>query len=190
MSWHLYAVHPCRGACTQSTVTKSYIGGCFQAKYTVSRSPPSKALSRSRRHIRLLPAGSAPQPQLGAAGKLPKIPGAVSLLGCLQRFVRPERLGAAEHWVCGGCARPQHAVKQMSVHRLPPVLCLHVKRFEHTVRPGLPLITNKASPWRTQMFVMGVWPSCEAVFCDRSVTGSPASIARAGAAWGSTGKAI
>lgn len=82
-------------------------------------------------------AGVAPQQQQGqgASGKLPKLPGAVSLLGCLQRFVRPERLGAAEHWVCGGCGRPQHAVKQMSVHRLPPVLCLHVKRFEHTVRP-------------------------------------------------------
>ena len=85
----------------------------------------------------LCAAGVAPQHQQGqgASGKLPKLPGAVSLLGCLQRFVRPECLGTAEHWVCGGCGRPQHAVKQMSVHRLPPVLCLHVKRFEHTVRP-------------------------------------------------------
>ena len=79
-------------------------------------------------------AGNAPKQQQGASGKPPKLPGAVSLLGCLQRFVRPERLGTAEQWVCGGCSRPQHAVKQMSVHRLPPVLCLHVKRFEHTVR--------------------------------------------------------
>lgn len=68
----------------------------------------------------------------------------MSLLGCLQRFVRPERLGAAEHWVCGSCARPQHAVKQMSVHRLPPVLCLHVKRFEHTVRSGCSLESGSA----------------------------------------------
>lgn len=78
-------------------------------------------------------AGNTQQPQQGASGKLPKLPGSVSLLGCLQRFVRPERLGSSQHWVCGACARPQHAVKQMSVHRLPPVLCLHVKRFEHTV---------------------------------------------------------
>jgi ubiquitin C-terminal hydrolase len=28
----------------------------------------------------------------------------------------------------------QRAVKQMSIRRLPPVLCLHVKRFEHMVR--------------------------------------------------------
>jgi ubiquitin C-terminal hydrolase len=27
----------------------------------------------------------------------------------------------------------QRAVKQMSIRQLPPVLCLHVKRFEHMV---------------------------------------------------------
>ena len=90
-------------------------------------------------------AGTAPKQQQGASGKLPKLPGSVSLLGCLQRFVRPERLGTAEQWVCGGCSRLQHAVKQMSVHRLPPVLCLHVKRFEHTVRPRLQSGKNSTS---------------------------------------------
>ena len=32
---------------------------------------------------------------------------------------------------CKGC---QTAVKQMSIRRLPPVLCLHVKRFEHSFK--------------------------------------------------------
>jgi ubiquitin carboxyl-terminal hydrolase 22/27/51 len=33
--------------------------------------------------------------------------------------------------VCGHCKKKQPAVKQMSIRRLPPVLCLHIKRFEH-----------------------------------------------------------
>ncbi|KAK9810753.1 hypothetical protein WJX73_004987 [Symbiochloris irregularis] len=57
--------------------------------------------------------------------------GAASLLGCLHRFVRPESLGDAADWKCDGCKECQRATKQMSIRRLPRVLCLHVKRFEH-----------------------------------------------------------
>ena len=60
--------------------------------------------------------------------------GAVTLLGCLQRYVRAERLGPGQAWVCARCQTRRPAVKQMSIRRLPPVLCLHLKRFEHTVR--------------------------------------------------------
>mmetsp|Transcript_40590 Transcript_40590/g.114960 ORF Transcript_40590/g.114960 Transcript_40590/m.114960 type:complete len:787 (-) Transcript_40590:77-2437(-) len=56
---------------------------------------------------------------------------AASLVGCLHSFIRSEKLGANEHWVCGHCQQQQQAVKQMSIRRLPPVLCLHIKRFEH-----------------------------------------------------------
>lgn len=58
------------------------------------------------------------------------------LLLRLYRFVRPEALGPGAKWRCEACALQQRALKQMSVRRLPPVLCLHVKRFEHTVRRG------------------------------------------------------
>lgn len=61
--------------------------------------------------------------------------GAANLLGCLHRFVRPESLGPGERWTCERCRLQQRAVKQMSIRRLPPVLCLHVKRFEHMVQP-------------------------------------------------------
>lgn len=30
--------------------------------------------------------------------------GGASLLGCLTRFVRPEKLGARDHWQCARCA--------------------------------------------------------------------------------------
>ncbi|WIA11818.1 hypothetical protein OEZ85_011908 [Tetradesmus obliquus] len=62
----------------------------------------------------------------------------LSLAGCLRRFVRPETLGPAAHWHCSACGSRQAALKQMSIRRLPLVLCFHVKRFEHgggTQRP-------------------------------------------------------
>lgn len=55
----------------------------------------------------------------------------LSLAGCLRRFVRPERLGPAAHWRCSGCGSTAAALKQMSIRRLPLVLCFHMKRFEH-----------------------------------------------------------
>lgn len=62
----------------------------------------------------------------------------LSLAGCLRRFVRPERLGPAAQWRCSACGSSAAALKQMSIRRLPLVLCFHVKRFEHgggTQRP-------------------------------------------------------
>jgi hypothetical protein len=51
--------------------------------------------------------------------------------GCLWRYVRPEQLGAAADWRCSQCSQQQRPLKQMSVRKLPPVLCFHLKRFEH-----------------------------------------------------------
>lgn len=62
----------------------------------------------------------------------------LSLAGCLRRFVRPERLGAAAHWRCSACGSSAAALKQLSFRRLPLVLCFHVKRFEHGGATGRP----------------------------------------------------
>mmetsp|Transcript_40273 Transcript_40273/g.101940 ORF Transcript_40273/g.101940 Transcript_40273/m.101940 type:complete len:693 (-) Transcript_40273:252-2330(-) len=56
---------------------------------------------------------------------------AASLVGCLHAFMKSEQLGSGERWVCDRCQSQQQAVKQMSIRRLPPVMCLHIKRFEH-----------------------------------------------------------
>lgn len=45
--------------------------------------------------------------------------------------MKSEQLGSGERWVCDRCQSQQQAVKQMSIRRLPPVMCLHIKRFEH-----------------------------------------------------------
>lgn len=55
----------------------------------------------------------------------------LTLAGCLRRYVRPERLGAAAHWRCSACGSSTAALKQLSFRRLPLVMCFHVKRFEH-----------------------------------------------------------
>ncbi|KAL4420926.1 hypothetical protein ABPG77_001409 [Micractinium sp. CCAP 211/92] len=67
-------------------------------------------------------------------------PGA-SLLGCLNRFTRAEQLGQSEKWVCDRCASGRHAVKQLSLRRLPPLLVFHAKRFEHA--GGLRAVAKK-----------------------------------------------
>jgi len=86
----------------------------------------------------------------GQPGAGPHAPyGAATLLGCLHRFVRPESLGPGERWTCARCQAERRAVKQMSLRRLPPVLCLHVKRFEHTVRRARP---------RAHLFATSVQP--------------------------------
>jgi hypothetical protein len=64
----------------------------------------------------------------------------VSLLGCLRRFIRPDRVTGH---TCGGCGATGDATKQVSLRRLPPVLCLHIKRFKlderHNRWAGAPL---------------------------------------------------
>lgn len=89
--------------------------------------------------------GADGDPALGVKHQTPY--GAATLLGCLHRFVRPESLGPGERWTCGRCQAERRAVKQMSIRRLPPVLCLHVKRFEHTVRDvTLPYPVHRLEP--------------------------------------------
>lgn len=58
--------------------------------------------------------------------------GMSTLLGCLDRFTRPERLGANEKFFCQRCQTRQESIKQMSIRKVPLVLCFHIKRFEHS----------------------------------------------------------
>ncbi|KAK9279779.1 hypothetical protein L1049_013461 [Liquidambar formosana] len=55
-----------------------------------------------------------------------------TLLGCLDLFTRPEKLGSDQKLYCENCREMRDSLKQMSIGRLPLVLCLHIKRFEHS----------------------------------------------------------
>lgn len=58
--------------------------------------------------------------------------GTSTLGGCLDLFTRPEKLGSDQKLFCQNCQEKREALKQMSIRRLPLVLCLHIKRFEHS----------------------------------------------------------
>lgn len=53
-----------------------------------------------------------------------------SLLDCLDRYTHSEKLGFKDY-TCTKCNSPQEATKQLSIKRLPPVLSIQLKRFEH-----------------------------------------------------------
>ncbi|XP_061346897.1 ubiquitin C-terminal hydrolase 22 [Gastrolobium bilobum] len=55
-----------------------------------------------------------------------------TLLGCLDLFTKPEKLGSDQKLYCQNCQEMQDSLKQMSIRKLPLVLSLHVKRFEHS----------------------------------------------------------
>ncbi|KAK9130590.1 hypothetical protein Sjap_011077 [Stephania japonica] len=58
--------------------------------------------------------------------------GISTLMGCLDRFTRPERLGSDQKFFCQQCKIRQESLKQMSIRKLPLVSCFHIKRFEHS----------------------------------------------------------
>mmetsp|Transcript_73024 Transcript_73024/g.128668 ORF Transcript_73024/g.128668 Transcript_73024/m.128668 type:complete len:403 (-) Transcript_73024:511-1719(-) len=53
------------------------------------------------------------------------------LLDCLGTFTKTEFLGADEKVHCSSCRVYQECTKHITIHKLPQVLCLHLKRFKH-----------------------------------------------------------
>ncbi|XP_047308062.1 ubiquitin C-terminal hydrolase 22-like [Impatiens glandulifera] len=78
------------------------------------------------------------EPTHGASGKKTKSmnigqnQGVSTLIGCLDHFTRPERLGSDQKFFCQKCKVRQESLKQMSIRKLPLVSCFHIKRFEHS----------------------------------------------------------
>ncbi|KJE88370.1 hypothetical protein CAOG_000031 [Capsaspora owczarzaki ATCC 30864] len=55
----------------------------------------------------------------------------VALEACLSAFCDTEELVGSERYRCEHCNKLCDALKTLSVHVLPEVLCLHIKRFRH-----------------------------------------------------------
>mmetsp|Transcript_25921 Transcript_25921/g.40576 ORF Transcript_25921/g.40576 Transcript_25921/m.40576 type:complete len:175 (+) Transcript_25921:89-613(+) len=52
------------------------------------------------------------------------------LQDCLDQFVEEETLDGNNQYYCSRCKKHQNATKTMKIFRLPPVLVLHMKRFD------------------------------------------------------------
>ncbi|GEM07441.1 ubiquitin carboxyl-terminal hydrolase 8 [Rhodotorula toruloides] len=53
----------------------------------------------------------------------------VSLMACLEAFVRDEVLDKDDAWHCPRCKKNRKAIKKLSLSKLPPILVIHLKRF-------------------------------------------------------------
>lgn len=54
----------------------------------------------------------------------------VTLQHCLDAFVQEEVMEKADAWQCPNCKTLRKATKRLSISRLPPVLLIHLKRFQ------------------------------------------------------------
>ncbi|KAJ2806692.1 hypothetical protein H4R20_001592 [Coemansia guatemalensis] len=56
----------------------------------------------------------------------------ITLEDCLAEFTRPEELGEEDPWYCSKCKEHQRATKKFDLWRVPEILVVHLKRFEHS----------------------------------------------------------
>ncbi|KAJ2077682.1 hypothetical protein H4R24_004985 [Coemansia sp. RSA 988] len=56
----------------------------------------------------------------------------ITLEDCLGEFTRPEELGEEDPWYCSKCKEHQRATKKFDLWRVPEILVVHLKRFEHS----------------------------------------------------------
>ncbi|KAK2185909.1 hypothetical protein NP493_217g02044 [Ridgeia piscesae] len=55
----------------------------------------------------------------------------IDLNACLMAFMKEEELGEDELYYCSKCKKHQLAVKKLDIWTLPPVLIIHLKRFQY-----------------------------------------------------------
>ncbi|CAN7937582.1 unnamed protein product [Ixodes hexagonus] len=54
----------------------------------------------------------------------------ISVHDCLEAFTKEEQLGDREKYYCSRCKQHQLATKKLQIYRLPPILIIHLKRFQ------------------------------------------------------------
>ncbi|XP_059478649.1 ubiquitin carboxyl-terminal hydrolase 32 [Neocloeon triangulifer] len=55
----------------------------------------------------------------------------IGLTHCLEAFTREEQLSDEEKYFCSTCKERQLATKKLQIWRLPPILIVHLKRFQY-----------------------------------------------------------
>ena len=61
-------------------------------------------------------------------------PKTTNVLDCIEKFVQMEQLEESEMWYCNRCKEHVQAWKQFHIYRSPPILLIHLKRFQYSAR--------------------------------------------------------
>jgi ubiquitin C-terminal hydrolase len=125
----------------------------FDAPTPAARSPTAASASSSLRFT-ALPCALPPALDVSAA----QIGSALSVLDCFKEFTHPE---AIEGYRCQRCASEgkgshQHASKRFLISKPPRTLCLHLKRFCHTLDGTL----KKVDQWLAFPETLTLDPFC------------------------------
>ncbi|GAB1194865.1 hypothetical protein APSETT444_004116 [Aspergillus pseudonomiae] len=85
-----------------------------------------------------------------------------TLSGCLESFTSPEKLMAGVY-NCSGCGgSAQKATKQLRIKKLPAILCMQLKRYEHTFSVSEKLEGRIDFPLSINMLPYTTNPNCRA----------------------------
>uniref|UniRef100_A0A804M9E5 ubiquitinyl hydrolase 1 n=2 Tax=Zea mays TaxID=4577 RepID=A0A804M9E5_MAIZE len=108
--------------CTSCGFTSTTFEPCMDISLDMDAGDNSSfGVANTKSHVR--------NGERGLAGVNSKV---LTLMRCLERFTRSERLDAEQKFFCEHCNERQESLKQMSIRRLPLVSCFHIKRFEHS----------------------------------------------------------
>jgi ubiquitin carboxyl-terminal hydrolase 4/11/15 len=70
----------------------------------------------------------------GGPGTAKKGPDVITVLDCIDKFCQMEQLEETEMWYCNQCKEHVRAWKQFHIYRSPPILIIHLKRFQYSAR--------------------------------------------------------
>ncbi|GMS82451.1 hypothetical protein PENTCL1PPCAC_4626, partial [Pristionchus entomophagus] len=71
-----------------------------------------------------------------------------TLSECIELFIKEERLSEQDSWYCPQCKDHVRATKKLDIWRLPPVLVVHLKRFQYSRWSGEKVETAVDVPGR------------------------------------------
>ena len=68
---------------------------------------------------------------VASSNRRPTPKSTVDLKDALAMFTSEEQLGSKDEWLCPKCKTQQRAFKKIDIWKLPKILVLHLKRFQH-----------------------------------------------------------
>eukprot|EP00615_Pteridomonas_danica_P015703 CAMPEP_0114387182 /NCGR_PEP_ID=MMETSP0102-20121206/7094_1 /TAXON_ID=38822 ORGANISM="Pteridomonas danica, Strain PT" /NCGR_SAMPLE_ID=MMETSP0102 /ASSEMBLY_ACC=CAM_ASM_000212 /LENGTH=821 /DNA_ID=CAMNT_0001544209 /DNA_START=77 /DNA_END=2540 /DNA_ORIENTATION=+ len=71
-----------------------------------------------------------------------------TLEDCLKCFTDKEVLDDENRFMCDGCKKRQRCEKTLTIHRWPPIVVIHIKRFQYTTYTREKLSTSVVFPTR------------------------------------------